>query len=108
MRLRAFGKTGWEISEIGFGCWGLGGGWGPQNDAEARRALRRALDLGINFFDTAYVYGDGHSEELVGGALRGCGKPVYVATKVPAKTMEWPAQPTTPMARSGGTGWGRR
>lgn len=105
MQLRAFGKTGWEISELGFGCWGLGGGWGPQNDAEARRALRRALDLGINFFDTAYVYGDGHSESLVGGALRGCGKPVFVATKVPAKTMEWPAQPTTPIARAFPTDW---
>ena len=57
MRSRPFGKTGWKVSEIGFGCWGMGGGWGPRNDAEAKAAVRRALELGVDFFDTAWIYG---------------------------------------------------
>ncbi len=95
MRYRSFGKTGWSVSEIGFGCWGLGGGWGRRDDAEAKAALKRALELGVNFFDTAYVYGNGHSERLLGEVLRSWNRPVFVATKVPAKTMEWPATPKT-------------
>ena len=105
MRYRTFGRTGWDVSEVGFGGWGIGGGWGPQNDAEARRALQRALDAGINFFDTAYVYGDGHSEGLVGGMLRTWRKPVYVATKIPAKNMEWPADPRTPISHAFPVDW---
>ncbi|MBI4227403.1 MAG: aldo/keto reductase [Candidatus Omnitrophica bacterium] len=106
MTTRRFGKIGWEIAPLGYGCWGLGGDWGPRDDTEGARALQRALALGVNFFDTAYVYGDGHSERLVGRVLRGWkGAPVYVATKVPAKTMEWPAQPTTPAARAFPTDW---
>jgi len=105
MRYRTFGKTGWKVSEIGFGCWGLGGGWGPRDDPEAKAALKRGLELGVNFFDTAYVYGDGHSEELLGQVLRDWGKPVMVATKIPAKTMEWPAKPATPISRAFPTQW---
>lgn len=106
MQTRRFGKTGWDISVLGHGCWGLGGGWGPQDDAEGRRALQRALALGVNLFDTAYVYGDGHSEQLVGRALRSWkASPIFCATKVPAKTMEWPAQPTTPITRAFPTDW---
>ena len=94
MRRRAFGRTGWQVSEIGFGCWGLGGGWGPRDDAGAQAALRRALELGVNFFDTAYIYGEGRSELLLGEMIRrhrasaGSGAPVYVATKIPAENME--------------------
>lgn len=95
MQYRRFGKTGWQVSEVGFGCWGLGGGWGARDDTQAKAALQRALELGINFFDTAYVYGDGHSERLLGEVLRKWEQPAFVATKVPAKTMEWPATPKT-------------
>ena len=105
MRYRMFGRTGWKVSEIGFGGWGMGGGWGQRDDAEAMRALRRALELGVNFFDTAYVYGNGHSEKLLGEALRSWKEPVFVATKVPAKTMEWPATPKTPIAQAFPVDW---
>ena len=103
MRRRAFGRTGWQVSEIGFGCWGLGGGWGPRDDAGAQAALRRALELGVNFFDTAFIYGEGRSELLLGEVIREhrasarAGPPVYVATKVPAENLEWPANPRTPI-----------
>ena len=93
MKSRLFGKTGWKVSEIGFGCWGLGGGWGPRDDAEAKEAIRLALERGVDFFDTAWIYGEGRSEKILGEALRGTDKPYRVATKVPAKTMDWPAHP---------------
>jgi len=70
------------------------------DDAQGKQAIVRALELGVNFFDTAFVYGDGHSERVLGEALRGCGRPFFVATKVPSKTMEWPPHPTTPIARA--------
>src|SRR5437867_4049869 len=69
MRYRAFGRTGWQTSEIGFGTWGMGG-WTGSDDEESRRAIDRALALGCNFFDTAWVYGQGKSEQLLGQALR--------------------------------------
>ncbi|MBI3332497.1 MAG: aldo/keto reductase, partial [Candidatus Omnitrophica bacterium] len=105
MRHRLFGKTGWKVSEIGFGCWGLGGGWGPRDDEGAKAALNRALELGVNFFDTAYIYGEGHSEELLGEVLRRAGREALVATKVPAKNMEWPADPKTPVSRAFPADW---
>ena len=106
MQVRSFGKSGWKVSQIGFGCWGLGGDvWGPSDDAQARDALGRALELGVNFFDTAYIYGSGHSEKLLGGALRRSRPPVFVATKVPAKNMEWPADPKTPILKAFPTDW---
>jgi aryl-alcohol dehydrogenase-like predicted oxidoreductase len=81
---RAFGSLGWNISEVGFGAWAIGGDmWGPQSDEESLRALHRALDLGVNFIDTAQGYGKGHSEELIGRLLRDRTEEVYVATKVP-------------------------
>ncbi|MBI3615548.1 MAG: aldo/keto reductase [Candidatus Omnitrophica bacterium] len=104
-RSRDFGRTGWKVSEIGFGCWGLGGGWGPADDGQARSALKRALELGVNFFDTAYVYGNGHSEQLLGQVLRENQRPVFVATKVPSKNMEWPANPKTPISKAFPTDW---
>ncbi len=105
MNYRVFGKTGWKVSEVGFGCWGLGGGWGPRDDREGQAALQRALELGVNFFDTATVYGNGHSERLLGQVLKRAQQPFFVATKVPAKNMEWPASPTTPIAKAFPAEW---
>jgi aryl-alcohol dehydrogenase-like predicted oxidoreductase len=105
MQYRNFGKTGWQVSEIGFGAWGIGGGWGQVDDAEALRALDRAFALGLNFVDTAYVYGDGHSEEIISKALRGRSERVYVATKVPPKTMVWPVKPDVPVTETFPVDW---
>lgn len=82
MQYRRLGKTGWQISTISMGCWGIGGQWGPVEEAEAIRTIHAALDLGVNLFDTADAYGSGVSEELVGKALRGRRDGVYIATKV--------------------------
>ncbi len=91
MKLRRFGRTGWQVSEIGYGMWGMAG-WTGSEDAESLAALQRSIDLGCNFFDTAWAYGDGHSEELLGQTLRAnAGKKLYVATKVPPKNRRWPA-----------------
>jgi aryl-alcohol dehydrogenase-like predicted oxidoreductase len=88
MRYRSLGTTGLRVSEIGFGAWGIGGNskgaiaYGPTSDEESRRALRRAFDEGVTFFDTADFYGFGHSEELIGAALAGLRSQVVIATKV--------------------------
>ena len=93
MRYRAFGKTGWDVSEIGYGMWGMAG-WTGSDDAESLASLDRAVALGCNFFDTAWAYGDGHSEVLLGQLLkRHRGKQLYVATKIPPKNRRWPARP---------------
>jgi len=93
MRYRTFGRTGWQVSEIGFGTWGMGG-WTGSDDEESLRALECALQGGCNFFDTAWVYGLGKSEKLLGKALR-IARPErpLVATKIPPKNMRWPAKP---------------
>ena len=96
MQYRKLGRTGIEISEVGFGSWGIGG-WGALDDAEAIRALHRALALGVNFIDTAYAYGDGHSESLIGQAVKGQRNKVVIATKIPPKTMRWPVLPHEPL-----------
>ncbi|HEX8985110.1 MAG TPA: aldo/keto reductase [Bryobacteraceae bacterium] len=94
MRYRKLGKTSFEISEIGYGAWGIGGQlWRGGNDDESLRALKTAIDCGLNFIDTALAYGDGHSEELVGQVVRDTGKRIFVATKVPPKNQLWPARP---------------
>jgi aryl-alcohol dehydrogenase-like predicted oxidoreductase len=94
MKYRALGKTGLSISEIGYGAWGIGGTqWMGGTDDESVRALHRAIDLGINFIDTALAYGDGHSEKLVGRVVRDAKHRVYVATKIPPLNQEWPAKP---------------
>ncbi len=91
MRQRVLGRTGIEVSEIGYGAWGIGGMlWQGGEDDESIRALRRAFELGVNFVDTALVYGEGHSERLVG---RIAGPQVHIATKVPPKNRLWPARP---------------
>ena len=94
MRYRKLGRTQLEISEIGYGAWGIGGYlWQGGKDEESIAALRRALELGLNFIDTALAYGRGHSERLVGQVVRDAGRRVYVATKVPPMNDLWPAQP---------------
>jgi aryl-alcohol dehydrogenase-like predicted oxidoreductase len=101
MRYRKFGRTGWNVSEIGYGMWGMAG-WTGSDDAESLAALQRAVDLGCNFFDTAWAYGNGHSEELLGKILRankknpsagGPDKKLYAATKIPPRNRRWPANP---------------
>jgi aryl-alcohol dehydrogenase-like predicted oxidoreductase len=93
MKFRRFGGTGWQVGEIGYGMWGMAG-WTGSQDKESLASLQRAIDLGCNFFDTAWAYGDGHSEELLGKALRANpDKKLYVATKVPPKNREWPSKP---------------
>jgi aryl-alcohol dehydrogenase-like predicted oxidoreductase len=92
MNKRRLGRTGLEVSEIGYGAWGIGGTmWLGAEDQESLQALHRAMDLGVNFIDTALGYGDGHSEELVGRAVRERDEHVYVATKIPPKNGTWPA-----------------
>jgi aryl-alcohol dehydrogenase-like predicted oxidoreductase len=92
MQYRRFGRTGWNVSEIGYGMWGMAG-WMGSEDAESLASLQRAVDLGCNFFDTAWAYGDGHSEHLLGEILRANpGKKLYTATKVPPKNRKWPAR----------------
>jgi aryl-alcohol dehydrogenase-like predicted oxidoreductase len=82
MDYRPLGRTGWKISSISFGAWAIGGdAWGKTDDAESMRSLHRAVDLGVNFIDTAAVYGDGHSERLVGRLLRERKEEIIVATK---------------------------
>jgi aryl-alcohol dehydrogenase-like predicted oxidoreductase len=99
MRYRKLGKNGPEISEIGFGAWAIGGGmWGGRRDQDARASLERAFERGVNFYDTALVYGDGHSERLVGEFARAHADKVYVATKVPPKAFNWPAPRNAPVA----------
>lgn len=99
MRYRELGKTGLKVSEIGFGGWGIGGAWwSGANDEESLRSMKQALELGVNFLDTAPNYGDGRSEQLIGAALRGWSGPAYVATKVNPKNMKWPAAQGTPLA----------
>src|SRR6516225_9426566 len=81
MEYRELGRTGWKISTISFGAWAIGGSWGAVDDKESLAALHRALDLGVNFFDTADVYGDGRSERLLQKLRKERKEPFYVATK---------------------------
>ena len=81
METRRLGKTGREVSEIGFGAWAIGGSWGETDDSTSLAAMRAAVDAGVTFFDTADVYGDGHSERLIATLLRERSEPLVVATK---------------------------
>jgi aryl-alcohol dehydrogenase-like predicted oxidoreductase len=95
VRYRDFGNTGLKVSEIGFGAWAIGGSWGSQKDQDSIEALHRALDLGVNFIDTAAGYGDGRSERIIGRVLkeRGDQGRVTVATKTPPAPGPWPPSP---------------
>jgi aryl-alcohol dehydrogenase-like predicted oxidoreductase len=81
MHYRALGRTGWKVSEVSFGAWAIGGAWGRVDDSESIAALNKAIDMGVNFIDTADVYGDGHSEQLIADVLKGHRETIYVATK---------------------------
>lgn len=90
MQHRTFGRLGWRVSEIGHGLWGMAGWTGSEDDISLR-ALDRAVQLGCNFFDTAFAYGNGHSERLLARALvQHRAKRLYVATKIPPKNLKWP------------------
>jgi aryl-alcohol dehydrogenase-like predicted oxidoreductase len=96
MNYRRFGRTGWNVSEVGYGMWGMGE-WSGSDDAESLASLQRAIDLGCNFFDTAWAYGEGHSEKLLGQILhanagKSPGRTLYAATKIPPKNREWPSR----------------
>lgn len=97
MQYRTFGRTGWQVSSVGYGMWGIGG-WTGSDDDESLQSLERAVDLGCNFFDTAWAYGEGHSERLLGVLLRkNPSKKLYVATKVPPKNRRWPSRRQFPL-----------
>ena len=99
MHQRRFGRLGWSVSDIGYGMWGMGG-WSGSEDATSLAALDRSVELGCNFFDTAFAYGDGHSEKLLGETLkRHAARKLYVATKVPPKNRVWPGKASTPIAQ---------
>jgi aryl-alcohol dehydrogenase-like predicted oxidoreductase len=88
---RTFGSTGWSVSEVGYGMWGMAS-WSGSDDDESMASLERAAELGCNFFDTAWAYGQGHSERLLGRLLRA--RPatrLYCASKIPPKNLKWPA-----------------
>jgi len=91
MNYRRFGRTGWNVSEIGYGMWGMAG-WSGSRDDESIESLQKAVDRGCNFFDTAWAYGEGHSEHLLGELVRANeGTRIYTATKIPPKNRKWPA-----------------
>ncbi|MBK9751699.1 MAG: aldo/keto reductase [Chloroflexi bacterium] len=81
MQYRDFGRTGWTVSDISFGAWAIGSAWGSVNDDDSMAALHKSLDVGINLFDTADVYGDGHSEQLIARLRKERSEPFYVITK---------------------------
>lgn len=100
MRNRVFGRTGWTVGEVGYGMWGMGS-WSGSSDDESLASLERAVDLGCNFFDTAWAYGQGHSERLLGRLLRA--RPdarLICATKIPPMNMKWPAAADTRLGES--------
>src|SRR5688572_14449310 len=92
MKYRTFGRTGWRVSELGYGMWGLAN-WSGSDDDESLRSLQLAVDSGCSFFDTAWAYGDGHSERLLGQIVRANpDKTLYTATKIPPKHRLWPSR----------------
>jgi aryl-alcohol dehydrogenase-like predicted oxidoreductase len=92
MKYRRFGKTGWQVAEVGYGMWGMGE-WSGSDDEESMKSLQLAVDLGCNFFDTAWAYGNGHSERLLAQLMRqNPEKKLYAATKIPPKNLAWPSR----------------
>lgn len=93
MQYRKFGRTGWNVSEVGYGMWGMAG-WTGSEEKQVNEALDKAIELGCNFFDTAWAYGAGLSEEILNKTLkRHPGKKLYTATKIPPKNRKWPSKP---------------
>jgi aryl-alcohol dehydrogenase-like predicted oxidoreductase len=99
MQYRQLGRTGYTVSEIGFGAWGVGGAmWQGGDDDTSLTALDAAFDLGVTFVDTAFAYGDGHSERLVGKAVARRAERIVIATKIPPENRLWPAPAGIPLA----------
>jgi len=100
MNYRQFGRTDWNVSDVGYGMWGMGS-WSNSDDNESLSSLQASVDLGCTFFDTAYAYGEGRSENLLGQIVRSNpGKRLYTATKVPPKNLQWPALPDSTLMES--------
>jgi aryl-alcohol dehydrogenase-like predicted oxidoreductase len=94
MHYRRFGRTNWQVSEIGYGMWGLAG-WTGSDGSEVEKALELSVERGCNFYDTAWGYGEGRSEQILGELLkRYNNKRLYAATKIPPKNLQWPSKPT--------------
>jgi aryl-alcohol dehydrogenase-like predicted oxidoreductase len=92
VKYRRFGRTGWQVSEVGYGMWGMAG-WTGSDDEQSLESLRASVERGVNFFDTAWAYGAGHSERLLGQIVRAFPeKRLYTATKIPPKNLKWPAR----------------
>jgi aryl-alcohol dehydrogenase-like predicted oxidoreductase len=92
MKYRTFGRLGWSVSDIGYGMWGMAS-WSGSDDDESLESLQMAVDLGCNFFDTAWAYGNGHSERLLGQIVRANpDRRLYTATKIPPKNRRWPSR----------------
>jgi len=99
MRYRTFGRLGWQVSEVGYGMWGMGG-WTGSDDKESIASLELAVSKGVNFFDTAQAYGDGRSEQLLARIVGGHrGKRIFTATKVPPRNRRWPSSPDVPLGQ---------
>jgi aryl-alcohol dehydrogenase-like predicted oxidoreductase len=100
MHFRKLGRTNFEVSQLGYGAWGIGGKqWLGSADKSAMASLHSALQNGVNFFDTALAYGDGHSETLIGRLKQESSTPFFVATKVPPQNQLWPARPGIPIGQ---------
>lgn len=92
MEYRTFGRLGWRVSEVGYGMWGMGG-WTGSEDEQSRTSLQQAVERGCNFFDTAWAYGEGHSEKLLGDLVRAHPeRRLYTATKIPPRNRTWPSR----------------
>jgi aryl-alcohol dehydrogenase-like predicted oxidoreductase len=100
MQTREFGRLGWQVSEIGYGMWGMGG-WTDSDDQQSLESLQAAVNFGCNFFDTAHAYGEGHSEKLLGETVRAnAERRLYTATKIPPLNKRWPAPPDSTLMES--------
>ncbi len=101
MMMKQFSKSKYKISQLGFGCWGIGKSmWIGADDIESKKTLHKAIDKGINFFDTALVYGNGHSEQLVGEVEKESNEELFIASKIPSKKLEWPASDSSMLKES--------
>jgi aryl-alcohol dehydrogenase-like predicted oxidoreductase len=106
MQYRTLGSSNLKVSEIGFGAWQIGGGnWGHQDDDQAIRSVHLALELGVNFIDTALVYGGGHSEKLIGQAIDGRREGLVIASKIPPKSYDWADVPNQPIDKTFPADW---
>jgi len=98
MEYRRFGRTDWQVSEIGYGMWGMGG-WTESDDIQSGKSLDLAVEKGVNFFDTAWGYGEGHSERLLGKLIQGHPDiKLYLASKIPPMNFKWPSKPEYALA----------